>query len=109
FDINNRTFKPGYGFSVASRIWGNGYDNQTFWTSDIAAAYGIEMYPIHGGSLYLGHHPAHAESLWAEISANTGILSNAVNPNLWHDTYCQYLTFIDPQTAIDLYDSFPER
>ncbi len=109
FDVNQRTFKPGYGFSVASRIWGNGYDNQTFWTSDIAAAYGIEMYPIHGGSLYLGHNPDYAESLWDEISANTGILSNEANPNLWHDTYWQYLSFIDAPAAIDLYDSFPER
>jgi len=109
FDINHRTFKPGYGFSIASRIWGNGYDNQTFWTSDIAAAYGIEMYPIHGGSLYLGHHPDYAQSLWNEISAKTGILSNEANANLWHDTYWQYLSFIDPQAAINLYDSYPDR
>ena len=109
FDINHRTFKPGYGFSVASRIWGNGYDNQTFWTSDIAAAYGIEMYPIHGGSLYLGHNTTYVQSLWNEISAKTGILSNEANPNLWHDTYWQYLSFIDPQAAINLYDSYPDR
>ncbi len=109
FDMHERTFKPGYGYSVASRIWGNGYDNQTFWTSDIAAAYGIEMYPIHGGSLYLGHNASYVESLWTEISANTGIMSNAANPNLWHDTYWQYLSFVDPQAAIDLYDSYPNR
>lgn len=109
FDINHRTFKLGYGFSIASRIWGNGYDNQTFWTSDIAAAYGIEMYPIHGGSLYLGHHPDYAQSLWDEISAKTGILNNEANANLWHDTYWQYLSFINPQAAINLYDSYPDR
>ena len=109
FDMNHRTFKPGYGYKVASRIWGNGYDNQTFWTSDIAAAYGIEMYPIHGGSLYLGHNTDYVQSLWNEISAKTGILSNEVNANLWHDTYWQYLSFIDPQAAINLYDSFPNR
>lgn len=109
FDINDRTFLDGYGFKLASRIWGNGYDNQTFWTSDIAAAYGIELYPIHGGSLYLGHYPDYAEALWDEISTNTGILSNEANPNLWHDTYWQYLSFIDPQAAIDLYDSYPDR
>ena len=109
FDINHRTFKPGYGFSIASRIWGNGYDNQTFWTGDIAAAYGIEMYPIHGGSLYLGHNTTYAQSLWNEISVKTGILSNEANPNLWHDTYWQYLSFINPQAAIDLYDSYPNR
>ena len=109
FDINKRNFKPGYGFSLASRIWGNGYDNQTFWTSDIAAAYGIEMYPIHGGSLYLGHHPEYLQSLWNEISAKTGILSNQANDNLWHDVYWQYLSFIDPAAAINLYNSYPQR
>ncbi len=109
FDMHHRTFKPGYGYKLASRIWGNGYDNQTFWTSDIAAAYGIEMYPIHGGSLYMGHNLDYVEELWGEISANTGILSNQVNNNLWHDTYWQYLSFIDAQAAIDLYDSFPNR
>ena len=51
FDIHERTLKPEYNFSLVSRIWGNGYDNQTFWTTDIAAVYGIEMYPVHGGSL----------------------------------------------------------
>lgn len=109
FDMYDRTFKPGYGYKVASRIWGNGYDNQTFWTSDIAAAYGIEMYPIHGGSLYLGHNSTYASSLWTEISANTEILSNQANPNLWHDVYWQYLSFTNPQAAINLYNSYPER
>ncbi len=109
FDMHQRTFKPGYGYSLASRIWGNGYDNQTFFTSDIAAAYGIEMYPIHGGSLYLGHNTTYAQSLWAEISSHTGILSNEANPHLWHDTYWKYLSFTDPQAAIDLYDSYPDR
>lgn len=109
FDVNKRTFKPGYGYSVASRIWGNGYDNQTFWTSDIEAAYGIELYPIHGGSLYLGHNLPYAESLWDEITANTGIMNNEESPNLWHDTYWKYLAFTDPQSAIELYNSYPDR
>ena len=108
-DINNRTFKPGYGFSLASRIWGNGYDNQTFWTSDIAAAYGIELYPIHGGSLYLGHNVAYAQSLWAEMAQKTGVLNQPVNVNLWHDVYWQFLAFTDPATAIELYNGNPGR
>ena len=28
-------------------------------------SYGIEFYPIHGGSLYLGHNTDYVESLWA--------------------------------------------
>lgn len=109
FDINDRTFKPGYGFSLASRIWGNGYDNQTFWTTDIAAAYGIEFYPIHGGSLYLGENGSYARDLWNEIESNTGILNQAVNPNLWHDVYWQFLAFTDPQLALQLYEGNPNR
>jgi endoglucanase Acf2 len=108
-DVNDRTFKDGYGFSVASRIWGNGYDNQTFWTGDIAAAYGIELYPIHGGSLYLGQNISYAEKLWTEMTQKTGILSQAVNDNLWHDIYWQFLAFTDPDAAIALYDANPNR
>ncbi|MCU4162818.1 glycosyl hydrolase [Carboxylicivirga caseinilyticus] len=109
FDMYDRNFKPDQPYSLVSRVWGNSYDNGTFWTSDIAASYGIEMYPIHGGSLYLGHNKAYVEKLWNEIKANTGILSNEENPNLWHDVMWEYQAFIDPQGAIDLYNLYPDR
>ncbi|WP_462251741.1 glycosyl hydrolase [Ekhidna sp.] len=108
FDIHEEIF-PENQYSLVSRVWGNSYDNGTFWTSDIEASYGIELYPIHGGSMYLGHPLDYAEKLWAEIEANTGILSNDDNVNLWHDVMYQYLSFIDPQKAIQLYDSYPDR
>ncbi|MEM8890837.1 MAG: glycosyl hydrolase, partial [Bacteroidota bacterium] len=53
-DVHERNFSPNHPYSLVSRVWGNSYDNGTFWTNDIAASYGIELYPIHGGSLYLG-------------------------------------------------------
>jgi endoglucanase Acf2 len=109
FDMYERNFSPQQKYSLVSRVWGNSYDNGTFWTSDIAASYGIEMYPIHGGSLYLGHNQAYVEKLWNEITVNTGILSNQANDNLWHDVMWEYLAFIDPEKAIELYDSYPER
>ncbi|WP_299123026.1 glycosyl hydrolase [uncultured Winogradskyella sp.] len=109
FDIYQRNFQPSQQYSLVSRIWGNSYDNGTFWTNDIAASYGIEMYPIHAGSFYLAHNQTYAQSLWTEITSNTGILSNEENPNLWHDTYWKYLSLIDAQSAIDLYDSYPDR
>ncbi|MFT7017846.1 MAG: endoglucanase Acf2 [Cyclobacteriaceae bacterium] len=108
FDIEERIF-PDNQFSVVSRVWGNSYDNGTFWTSDIEASYGIELYPIHGGSLYLGHNTDYAEKLWAEIEQNTGILQNDDNVNLWHDTMWKYLSLTDPEKAIALYDSHPNR
>ena len=109
FDMNNRVFGPSQQYSLVSRVWGNSYDNGTFWTSDIAASYGIEMYPIHGGSLYLGHNTDYVDQLWSEIEANTGILMNEANDNLWHDVMWEYLAFINPEQAIELYDSYPDR
>ncbi len=109
FDMHKRNFKPTQTYSLVSRVWGNSYDNGTFFTSDIAASYGIELYPIHGGSLYLGHNQTYASSLWTEMKANTGILSNQVNPNLWHDTYWKFLSLTDPQSAVNLYNAYTSR
>ncbi|TAE49040.1 MAG: endo-1,3(4)-beta-glucanase, partial [Bacteroidetes bacterium] len=109
FDIHNRILAASHPYSLVSRVWGNSYDNGTFWTSDIAASYGIELYPIHGGSLYLGHDTTYVRQLWNEIKQNTGILANEVNDNLWHDVMWEYLAFIDPAKALDLYNSNPSR
>lgn len=109
FDQNNRIFKPTQQYSLVSRVWGNSYDNGTFWTSDIAASYGIELYPMHGGSLYLGHDTVYANKLWSEIENNTGILAHQANPNLWHDIMYQYLALTNPQKAIQLYNANSNR
>lgn len=109
FDMYNRVFGSGQQYKLVSRVWGNSYDNGTFWTEDIAASYGIELYPIHGGSLYLGHNQTYAAELWTEMAANTGVLSNQENANLWHDTYWKFLSLTNAQAAIDLYDSYPDR
>ncbi|MGB0254551.1 MAG: glycosyl hydrolase [Flavobacteriaceae bacterium] len=109
FDMYNRVFGAGQPYKLVSRVWGNSYDNGTFFTSDIAASYGIELYPIHGGSLYLGHNKTYAAELWDEMASRTGILSNEANDDLWHDTYWKFLSLTDAQAAIDLYDSYPNR
>ena len=109
FDMYDRNFGDNQQYGLVSRVWGNSYDNGTFWTNDIAASYGIEMYPIHGGSFYLAHNLNYSTSLWNEITSNTGILNNEVNPNLWHDVYWKYLSLIDASSAIELYNSNPNR
>lgn len=108
-DIHERNFRPSQSYALVSRVWGNSYDNGTFWTSDIAASYGIELYPIHGGSFYLGHDTSYVKRLWAEMEKNTGILKNEANDNLWHDVYWSYLSMIDAPKAIQLYNSYPNR
>ncbi|WP_282124648.1 glycosyl hydrolase [Algibacter mikhailovii] len=110
FDMSERNFGPSQQYSLVSRVWGNSYDNGTFWTSDITASYGIELYPMHGGSLYLGQNKAYVAKIWEELKTYTEILSTtSTNPNLWHDTIWKYLCFIDPQQAVDLYNSYPTR
>lgn len=110
FDMHERNFKENQQYGMVSRVWGNSYDNGTFWTADITASYGIEMYPIHGGSLYLGQNQAYLQKIWGELQSNTGILSTSdTNPNLWHDTFWKYLSFLDAERAIELYNSYPTR
>jgi len=108
-DIHHRNFPASQRYSLYSRVWANSNDNGTFWTADIAASYGIEMYPIQGGSLYLGQDTVYVKRLWDEIATNTGIMSNQANPNLWHDEMWKYLAFINPAKAIDMYNSYPNR
>ena len=109
FDVNERILPSDWKYSLVSRVFCNDFDNATFWTSDIAASYGIELYPIHGGSFYLSRNLDYARKLWQEISENTGILRNEANPNLWHDIMWEYLAFTDADKAIQLYNSYPNR
>ncbi len=109
FDIHERSFQPGYAHEMVARIWGGGYDNGTFWTSDIAASYGIELYPIHGGSLYLGHNPDYVQRVWDDMVAKTDVLNNTPNDNLWYDVYWKFLSFIDSEQALQLYNDYPDR
>lgn len=110
FDMNKRTFKDDQQYGLVSRVWGNSYDNGTFWTSDITASYVIEMYPIHGGSLYLGHNKEYVAKIWEELKQYTGILNSSDdNPNLWHDVIWKYLSLIDPEEALKLYSENPDR
>ena len=109
FDVYDRIFEPSHPYSLVSRVWGNSYDNGTFWTADIEASYGIELYPIHGGSLYLAHNKTYAQNLWAEIETKTVVLNNVPHDNLWYDTYWKFLSMTDAQKAINLYDAYENR
>lgn len=109
FDVNERILPADWPHSLVSRVFGNDFDNATFWTQNIAASYGIELYPIHGGSFYLSRDLDYARRLWTEITEKTGILHNEVNPDLWHDVMWEYLAFTNPQKAIELYNSYRDR
>ena len=107
FDMSDRNFAPTYAHMMCARVWGNGYDRNTFWTGDIAAMYGIEMFPMTASHLYLGHNKTYASSLWTDMTAKTGVLTKTPNDNLWFETYWSFLAFTNPAEAVKLYDSYP--
>jgi endoglucanase Acf2 len=107
YDMSNRNFPPNYAHMMAARVWGNGHDRNTFWTADIAAMYGINMFPMTGSHLYHGHNKTYAAALWTNMTQNTGVLSNTPNPNLWFENYWIYRAFTDPAHALTLYNNFP--
>ncbi|MCK8521298.1 glycosyl hydrolase [Aquimarina sp. D1M17] len=109
FDVEQRSFQPEYQYDMVARVWAGGYDNGTWWTNDVAASYGIQLYPIHAGSLYLGHRKDYVDRVWLEMTQNTEVLNNVPNANLWYDTYWKFLSFADPQKALDLYRAYPSR
>lgn len=107
FDMSDRNFAPTYSQMMCARVWGNGYDRNTFWTGDIAAMYGIQMFPLTGSHLYLGHNKTYAASLWNDMTAKTGVLSNTPNDNLWFENYWSFLAFTNPSAAVNLYNNYP--
>jgi len=107
FDMNDRNFPANYSQMMCSRVWGNGIDRNTFWTGDIAAMYGINMVPMTGSHLYLGHNKPYAQALWTDMTAKTGVLSNTPNDNLWFETYWSFRAFSDPASAVSLYNNYP--
>ena len=107
FNMNKRNFGSNYSQMMCSRVWSDGYDNGTFWTGDIAAMYGIEMFPLTGASLYLGHNISYVRDLWNDMKAKTGVLAKTPNDNLWFDIYWSYAALADPQSALSLYEAYP--
>ena len=107
FNMNKRNFGSGYSQMMCSRVWNDGYDNGTFWTGDIAAMYGIEMFPLTGSSLYLGHNITYVQNLWNDMKVKTAVLSNTPNDNLWYDIYWSYLALADAKSALTLYNAYP--
>ena len=107
FNMSKRNFSSNYGQLMCSRVWSDGYDRGTFWTNDIAAMYGIEMFPMTANSLYLSHNQTYSKLLWNDMKSKTGVLNKVSNDNLWYDIYWSYLAQTDAAAAINLYNAFP--
>lgn len=112
FDIHDRNLRDGYkdkGRFVVSRVFTNNYDSNNFWGAGCEGSYGIQLYPIHGGSFYLVDNPEWAARFWRAFETDTQVLNNVQNDNIWYDTLWQFLAMMDADRAISLYNAYPER
>lgn len=105
FDIHDRNLAPDFTSATASRVFSNSYDDQNFWGGGIAGSYGIQIYPLHAGSMYLVHDKDYAKKFWNAMSTETGILSNANNDNIWYDTWIRFVSMINPEEGLNLYNN----
>ncbi|MDE6527291.1 MAG: hypothetical protein K2L75_08550, partial [Muribaculaceae bacterium] len=103
FDVNDTNLEPSFTSATASRIFTNSYDDQNFWGAGIEGSYGIQIYPVHAGSMYLADNPAYARKLWKAMCSQTGILGYEANDNIWYDTWTRFYAMINPTKALQFY------
>jgi endoglucanase Acf2 len=105
FDTRGEIRPSSFTSAMASRVFGNSYDDNNYWGGGIAASYGINIYPVQTSSKYLVDDVTYANKLWNAMKSETGILNNEVNANIWYDSWIQYLAMISPSDALSLYNS----
>ena len=69
FDVHGENFPKTYPASVVTMIWGGKGANATWFSADPQLVHGINLLPIHGGSLYLGLYPEYVEKNYRALVA----------------------------------------
>ncbi|GAB3450607.1 glycosyl hydrolase [Actinophytocola sediminis] len=93
---SDRAFPEGFEHSTVGMVWGDGGAYATWFTADPEKIHGINMLPITGGSLYLGHDPDYVDRNVAEIVRNSG---SAV-PRSWADIIWSFQALSDADAAL---------
>ena len=103
FDVHHRVLPSDYRYAAVSRVFTNSYDSENFWGAGIEGSYGIQLYPVHGGSFYLVHDRDFAGRLWNSMTSLTGILQNEENGNIWYDSWARYYAMLEPESGVEFY------
>ncbi|MBK6733467.1 MAG: carbohydrate-binding protein [bacterium] len=98
FDVDNAVFPASYPHVAIGMVWGGKGVHSTWFGADPEFIHGINILPVNGGSLYLGHHPDHVLANYSEIVAE-----NSGQPNIWQDLLWEYLALADPNLALSYY------
>ncbi|NNE08850.1 MAG: carbohydrate-binding protein, partial [Gemmatimonadetes bacterium] len=102
FDVDDAVFPPTYPHVAIGMVWGGKGVHSTWFGADPEFIHGINILPVHGGSLYLGHYPDYVVDNYNEIVAERGS-----QPVIWKDLLWQFLALADPNLALSYYFADP--
>ncbi len=95
FDVYDEIHPPEYGPEIVTINWGGKMDHATWWNSGAVEKYAINWLPIHGGALYLGHHPEYVERAYQALKQTNG----SEDWNWWSNMVWSYRALTDPNDA----------
>ena len=98
FDVDNAVFPADYPHVAIGMVWGGKGVHSTWFGANPEFIHGINILPVNGGSLYLGHHPDHVLASYNEIVSERG-----GQPIIWQDLLWEYLALADPNLALSHY------
>ncbi len=101
FDVRNENHPVDYEPAVVTMIWGGKGANGTWFSANPEVVHGINWLPIHGGSLYLGHHPDYVRKNYGALLKENG----GSSWDEWADLIWMYLALADPDDALRQFDA----
>ncbi|PPK98317.1 endoglucanase Acf2 [Kineococcus xinjiangensis] len=102
FDSRNQNFPSAFGHDTVGMVWGDGASYSTWFTAEPEMIQGINMLPITGGSLYLGHNPAYIDRNIAELER-----VNGGPAQVWKDVIWSFQALSRPDLALTAFRRDP--
>ncbi|WP_338465328.1 glycosyl hydrolase [Shouchella rhizosphaerae] len=96
FDVYDEIHPEAYKPEIVTINWGGKMDHATWWHSGMVEKYAINWLPLHGGALYLGHHPDYVERAYQELYTRNG----STDWNLWANMVWAYRALTNPSDAV---------
>lgn len=94
FDKDEVVFPTEFSHPILGIVWGGGGAYATWWTDNPEEIHGINFLPIHGGSLYLGHHTDALARNLDHLKTQAGEILE------WRDILWSAEAFLSPAEAL---------
>ncbi|WP_338742757.1 glycosyl hydrolase [Actinomadura luteofluorescens] len=96
FDTKDQIFPGGFPHREAGMVWSDGAAYSTWFSADPAKIQGINLLPVTGGHLYLGHDPDYVLTDYRDMLTNSG----TTQPSSWTDIWYEFLALGDGDKAL---------